>query len=168
MDSSFTLADKVEYFAHTPFALEHLLIRSINEVGDQTVLRTVEELYEAEGRNFTITVSSIEKFNRRIGEICHHLRGLYDHQGPISCSAYISQTNSSSLPWRRNTEGVWLKVIRGKKIVEFENGAGETQVELCFDGNLMIAAGTRYHTINKEPSISLAFVLERFLEERVR
>jgi len=173
MDSSLALADKVEYFAHTPFALEHLLIGSFDEHGVHGVLTSMTALFTAEGRNHTITVSSMEKFNHRIGEICSHLRGLYDHRGPISCIACISPTDTPDIvdlgmsPWRRDINGVWIKVIRGKKIVEFENGASSTQVELAFDGHLMIAAGTRYRFVNKEPSISLAFTLERFLEDRV-
>lgn len=160
-----SLAERVEAFATSKYAFENLLVHAVDVKGNILHITSMRDFVRARERNQTVRVLRMENFNLKIRQICEHLRGVYDHYGPISCSAVIAQRGAPAVGWTVAETGIWIKVIRGKKTVQYENGVDTTTFEMGFDQSLYLAPGTRYRSLNNDSSITLVVRLEKFTED---
>lgn len=161
------LASKIEKFARTQYALEELLVFAIRHDGKLYQVISQGQYDSEVAQGHTIKVQSLEKFNLDIADKITRLRIVHGHTGPVTCHAFIAQTDSPSFGWHKDLDTVVLEVLRGEKTIEYMDGEEHVTAALARADSLCIPAETPHCAVNKHASLMLSFGLESYMESKV-
>lgn len=154
--------DEVVEFIHNPLAYEQKLVSIINTKGEQILLSSFSELYSSEPH--TVKVEGMEKYSRKIWNMCQFYGLKYDHSGPVSCHAFLAKEDSPSFGLHADPDDVVIYCAQGVKTMEIDG----RYIQLEPKEDVIIRANTPHRALNTHSSLMLSFGLEKFLSDKAK
>lgn len=152
------LFEEVIHYIQQQLPYDQKLVSVINDAGKQIILDSPSQLYN---NNYTIKIEGMERYSKYIFNKCKELGS--NHNGPVTCHAFIAQSNSPSFDMHTDPDDVYIYCIDGKKsmIVNDEN------ITIMPGEFVYIPANTPHQATNTDFAFTLSFGLEKFLKDKL-
>ncbi len=154
--------EEFEFFLLSELPYEQKIISIIDDFGRQLSVENLGQLHS--NFNKTIKIESFEKYNEKIYFYCEDLKKKFNHNGPVTCHLFRSFKDSKSFPMHEDLDDVFILVLFGEKVIEFENN---TTFTLKQNDTLFIPSGKKHKALNNQESIILSFGIEKFLKDKL-
>lgn len=154
--------DEVVEFIHNHLAYEQNLVSVINDKGEQIPLSHFSELYSYD--NATIKVEGMERYSESIYNRCESYKIEYDHDGPVTCHAFIAKAGSPSFGVHTDPDDVIIYCCDGIKVMMVD----DVKVSINVGEDLHIPANTPHVALNETSAFTLSFGLENYLNIKAK
>lgn len=154
--------DEVVEFLHNPLAYEQNLVSVINDKGEQIPLKHFSELYS--NNNVTVKIEGMERFSQYIYNMCESYKVEYDHDGPVTCHAFIAKTSSPSFQKHTDPDDVIIYCCDGTKTLI----VNDERIIINKGDDYHIPANTPHMALNEDNAFTLSFGLENFLNVKAK